>query len=94
MGMTYCLRQCAEQDTFCETLVSALPDDVISVRQPGRAGDNMASLYLDRPGDIYSLVTDTLKAKVPWELWTAVSTHRIDPHSAELIEPRPLFSRR
>ncbi len=90
MGMTYNLRECEEQDAFCETLVRALPDDIIAVRQPRRAGRSMASLYLEGKGDLYHLVTDTLRA-VPWELWCAVSSHRLDRHTAEAIEQRPLF---
>jgi len=90
--MTYYLRECEEQDVFCETLVGVLPDDVMTVRKSRREGRNMASLYLERQGDLYHLVTDTLRAKVPWELWTAVSTHRLDRHTAEAVEPRPLLS--
>ncbi|HEY2632719.1 MAG TPA: hypothetical protein VGI26_10130 [Solirubrobacteraceae bacterium] len=90
MGMTYNLREREEQDAFCETLVRALPDDVIAVRQPRRAGRSMASLYLEGKGDLYHLVVDTLSA-VPWELWCAVSTHQLDRHTAEAIEQRPLF---
>lgn len=51
----------------------------------------MASLYLEGKGDLYHLVTDTLRAEVPWGLWSAVSTHQLDRHTAEAIEQRPLF---
>jgi hypothetical protein len=91
MGMTYYLEDCAEQDAFCDALVAALPDDVMVTRQPKRKGRNVASLYLERSGDLYTLVTDTLRAKVRRELWVAVSRHRLDPHTADALEPRPLF---
>ncbi len=91
MGLTYFLRECDEQDAFCEALVRALPDHVIAARQPARTGRNVASLYLEGRGDLYHLVTDTLHAAVPWELWTAVSSHRLDRHTADATEQRPLL---
>lgn len=92
--MTYHLRECDEQQAFCEALVRALPDDVIAVRQPTRAGRDMVSLRLEGRGDLYHRVTDTLRAEVPWELWSAVSTHAIDRGTAEAIVWRPVLNRR
>jgi hypothetical protein len=94
MGMRYHLRECEEQDAFCEMLVRALPDDIVAVMQPRRADRGMVSLYLEGKGDLYHLVTDTLRAEVPWELWPAVSTHQLDRHTAEAIEQRPLSGHR
>jgi hypothetical protein len=91
MGMTYYLEDCAKQDAFCAALIAALPDDVMAVRQPKLKGCNVASLYLERSGDLYTLVTDTLREKVSWELWSAVGTHRLDPHTADAVAPRQLF---
>jgi len=86
MGLTYFLRECDEHEAFCETLVSALPGDVLAVKEPSRAGHNIASLYLEGKGDLYHLATDTLRAEVPWELWTAVSGHQLDRHTADAID--------
>ncbi len=86
--MIYYLRECGEQDEFCATLTRALPPDVIAARQPQRAGRSMASLHLEGKGDLYHLVVDTLRAAVPWELWTAVSAHRLDRRTTDAIKPR------
>ena len=53
----------------------------------------MASLYLEGKGDLYHLVVDTLRA-VPPELWSTVSTHQLDRHTAEAIEWRPFSGHR
>jgi len=79
--------------TWESRLVCELPDDVIAVRQPRRAGRSMASLYLEGKGDLYHLVVDTLRA-VPPELWSTVSTHQLDRHTAEAIEWRPFSGHR
>jgi hypothetical protein len=37
----------------------------------------LTSFLLRGHGDLYTVVSDTLRASVPWELWSAVSTHEM-----------------
>jgi hypothetical protein len=93
MGLTYILRNGDLADSFCERLTGALPADTLAVRQLPCRGSNISKLYIERPQepDLYSTVTATLRAKVPWDLWSSVITLDIDPKTAEAIAPTPLF---
>ncbi len=53
----------------------------------------MASLYLEGEGDLYHLATDAFGVDMPWELWRAVRTLRLDRHTAEAILDRSLLRR-
>jgi len=94
VGLTYYLRDCEEQDAFCDALIRALRDGVVAARQHALPGHNAACLHVEGAGDLYHAVTDALRESVPPELWTAVSTLGIGRSTAEAIEWRPLLASR
>jgi hypothetical protein len=68
--LTYTLRNGDLADSFCERLTGALPANTLTARQSPCKGSNIWKLYIERPQepDLYTTVTDTLRAKVPWDL--------------------------
>lgn len=92
--MTYHLRECEQQQAFCDAMASALPDGVRMTMQPAVPGRNIACLHFHGSGDLYSAVVDALHASVPHELWAVVSTHTMTRDTADSVTWRPLVRRR
>lgn len=98
MDMTYSLhdRDVADRlraDRLCEELIAALPADILTIRELPRDASNVSKLYIERAqeSDLYTTVTDALRAKVPWDLWSSVITLDVDPKTAAAVVPAPLF---
>jgi hypothetical protein len=89
MGMTYILHEGEHADSFCEQLIVSLPVDTLTVRELPRGASNISKLYIERPQelDLYTAVTEALRANVDWDLWSSVVALDVDPNTAAAVAP-------